>query len=177
LTLTNAGSTPVTITSIRANTDYTATNNCGSSVAAGGNCTINVTFAPSLSALRPGALTVVTSDPASPERVDLVGKGLGMVLSPANLAFGSVAVGTTSAPKTLTITNRNPAAIAMGTITATDDFVVSSNNCPATLGVRKSCTVQVEFAPDETGTTTGTLFVSDNDASAPQQLPMSGKGT
>jgi phospholipase C len=177
LTLTNTGVTAVTVTSIHANTDYTATNNCGSSVAPGGSCTINVTFAPSASSQRPGALSVVTSDPASPERVDLVGKGLGMVLSPANLAFGSVPVGTTSAPKTLTITNRNPAAIAMGTITATDDFVVATNDCPATLGVGKSCTVQVEFAPDETGTTTGTLIVSDNDASAPQQLPMSGKGT
>lgn len=176
LTLTNVGTTAVTLTSMKANTDYTATNNCGSSVASGGTCTINITFAPSESALRPGALTVVSSDHASPERVDLVGRGLGVVLSPAKLVFGSQAVGTTSAPLTLTVTNQNPSAITMGTVTVSDDFVVSSNNCPATLGVGKSCAVEVEFSPDETGATTGTLFIADTDQSSPQQLPMSGTG-
>ena len=176
LTLTNTGATAVSITSIKANTDYTATSNCGASVAPGGSCTINVTFAPSQSALRPGALSVESSDPASPERVDLVGRGLGVVLSPGKLVFGSQAVGTTSAPLTVTVTNQNPSAITMGTVTASDDYSVSSNNCPATLGAGKSCAVQVEFAPDEAGASTGTLFIADTDQSAPQQLPMSGTG-
>jgi len=176
LSLTNAGLTSVSITSIRANTDYTTSNNCGSSVAPGRTCTINVTFAPSSSGPRPGALSVVSSDGASPERVDLVGRGLGVVLSPAKLVFGSQAVGTTSAPLTLTITNHNTTAILVGTVTATDDFKVSANHCSSTLGLGRSCTVQVEFAPDEIGSITGTFFISDNDPSSPQQLPMSGTG-
>ena len=176
LTLTNVGPATVSITSIHANTDYATSNNCGSSVAPNGTCTINVTFAPASSGPRPGALSVVSSDLASPERADLVGQGLGVVLSPAKLVFSSQAVGTTSPPMTLTITNRNSAAILVGAVTATDDFIVAANNCPATLGPGKSCAVQVEFTPDETGSTTGTLFVSDNDLSSPQQAPMSGKG-
>lgn len=176
VTLTNVGTTAVSITSIRATTDYTASNNCGASVAPSGTCTINVTFAPSSSGPRPGALSVVSSDHASPQRVDLVGRGLGVVLSPAKLAFGSQAVGTTSPAMTLTITNQNTASILVGAVTATDDFIVATNNCPATLGPGKSCSVQVEFAPDETGSTSGSLFVSDNDPSSPQQLPMSGTG-
>jgi phospholipase C len=176
LTLTNVGPTAVSITSIRANTDYTASNNCGASVAPNGTCTINVTFTPSSSGPRPGALSVVSSDRASPERVDLVGRGLGVVLSPAKLAFGSQAVGTTSAPMTVTITNQNTAAILVGAVTATDDFIVSTNNCPATLGRGQSCAIQVEFAPDETGSATGTLYVSDSDRSSPQSLPMTGTG-
>ncbi len=176
LTLANVGPTTVSITSMRANTDYTASNNCGSSVAPSGTCTINVTFKPSSSGPRPGALSVVSSDPASPERVDLVGRGLGVVLSPAKLAFSSQAVGTTSPPRTVTIANQNTAAILVGTVTATDDFIVSTNNCPATLGPGKSCAVQVEFAPDETGSIAGTLFISDSDRTSPQQLPMSGTG-
>jgi hypothetical protein len=47
---------------------------------------------------RPGALTVASSGPASPERVNLVATGLGVVLSPGSLGFGSQTVGTTSAP-------------------------------------------------------------------------------
>jgi hypothetical protein len=64
----------------------------------------------------------------------------------------------------------------MGAVTSTDDFVVSSNKCPATLGTGQSCALQVEFSPDETGATTGTMFVSDSDASSPQALPLSGTG-
>jgi hypothetical protein len=175
-TLTNIGSTTVTINSIRANTDYTVSNNCGSSVAPGAMCTINVTFAPASSGPRPGALNVVSSDPASPERIDLVGRGLGIVLSPAKLSFGSQLVGTTSNPMTVTIINTNKSGILTGAVTATDDFIVSSNNCPANLGAGQSCAVQVEFAPDETGATTGTLYVSNSDASSPETIPISGIG-
>ena len=175
-TLTNVGKKALTITSIGANTDYTTSNNCGASVAAGGTCTINVTFMPSSSGPRPGALSVISGDPASPERVDLVGQGLGVVLTPTHLAFGSQTVGTTSAPQTVTITNRNTATILLGPVTATDDFIVSANSCSATLGAGQSCTVQVKFAPDETGSTPGTLFISDSDPNSPQQLPMSGTG-
>jgi phospholipase C len=176
LTLTNVGSTPVSITSIRANTDYTASDSCGSSIAAGGSCTVNVTFAPSSSGPRPGALSVVSSDKASPERADLVGKGLAVVLTPSQLAFGSQAVGTTSVPMTVALTNQNSFAILMGTVTATDDFIVSTNNCPATLGPGQNCAVQVEFSPDETGSTSGTLFISDSDPNSPQELALSGSG-
>ena len=176
VTLTNVGTTAVTITSIGANTDYTTSNNCGSSVAGGGTCTINVTFMPSSSGRRPGALSVVSGDPASPERVDLVGSGLGMVLNPPHLGFGAQAVGTTSAPISMTITNQNSSAITMGTVTATDDFIVSANNCPASLSHGQSCTVQVEFSPDETGSIGGTLFVSNSDPSSPQEAPLTGKG-
>ena len=176
LTLSNVGKKAVNITSIAANTDFTPSNNCGVSVAAGGTCTINVTFTPSASGARTGALSVVSSDPASPERVDLEGQGVGVVSSPTHLAFGSQAVGTSSAPMTVTITNQNTAAILVGAVTATVEFIVSTNNCPASLGFGQSCTVQVEFAPNETGSTTGTLFISDSDPSSPQQVPLSGTG-
>jgi hypothetical protein len=59
------------------------------------------------------------------------------------------------------ITNQNVTSIVMGDISATDDFILSANNCPATLGPAKSCTIQVEFAPDETGAATGTIYISD----------------
>jgi phospholipase C len=176
VTLTNVGSTSVSITSIRAIDDYTASHNCGSSVPPSGACTINVTFKPKVSGARPGALTVVSSDPASPERVDLVANGLGIVLNPDKLAFGSQAVGTTSAPQTVTITNKNATSVLIGDIRATDDFIVSADSCPAKLGSQQHCTIQVEFAPDETGSTSGTVLISDSDPTSPQKLTVSGNG-
>lgn len=176
VTLTNVGTSAVSVASIRANTDYTAANNCGSSVIAGGSCTINVTFTPSSSGGRPGALLVTSSDPASPERVDLAGQGLGVVANPSQIAFGNQAVGTTGAAVTVTLKNQNSFTILMGAVTATDDFLVSSNNCPASLSPGKSCAVQVEFSPDETGKIAGTLLVTSSDPNSPQEVALSGTG-
>jgi len=176
LTLTNTGKKVVTIQSISTTGDYTATSACGASVAPQTSCTINVTFTPSVSGSRPGALTVTSSDPAGPERVNLVAAGRGVLLSTTSLTFSPQTVGTTSAPQTVTITNTNVSSILMGDISATDDFVVSSNTCPATLGSKKSCTVQIEFAPDETGAITGTAYISDEDPSSPQRVNLSGTG-
>ncbi len=141
----------MSISSISTIDDYIASHNCGSSVPPHGTCTINITFTPTLSGARPGALTVVSSDPASPERVDLVASGLGIVVKPGSLAFGSQAVGTTSAPRSVTITNQNATSVLIGDISASDDFMVSSNNCPATLGPQQTCAIEVKFSPEEPG--------------------------
>jgi hypothetical protein len=176
VTLTNVGTTAVTITSIAGINDYTASHNCGSSVPPSGTCTINVTFTPTVSGSRPGTLTIVSSDPASPERVDLVANGLGITLKHGSLDFGSQAVGTTSAPRSVTITNVNASSVLIGDISATDDFLVSSNTCPATLASQQNCTIQIEFSPDETGSISGTVFISDSDPSSPQKIVVSGTG-
>ncbi len=176
IALTNVGAASVSISSIKTNTDYTSTNNCGSSVIAGGSCTIYVTFAPSASGARPGALLVTSSDPASPERVDLTGQGLGVFANPAQTAFGNQKVGTSSAPVTITLTNENSFAILVGAVTASDDFLIFSNNCPASLSPGKSCAIQVKFSPDETGKVAGTVFVTSSDPNSPQEVPLSGTG-
>jgi hypothetical protein len=67
-------------------------------------------------------------------------------------------------------------SIVMGDISATDDFILSANNCPATLGPAKSCAIQVEFAPDETGAATGTVYISDEDPASPQKVSLGGTG-
>lgn len=176
VTLTNTGTTALAIDSITAIDDYTTTNNCGSSVAAQGTCTINVTFSPTASGARPGALTVVSSDPASPQRVNLVANGLGIVLSPQAINFGNQAVGTTSGPQTVTITNANPKTVLIGDLIPTDDFIVSANHCPAKLAAKKSCTIQIEFSPDEAGPISGNVYISDSDFASPQFLSLSGTG-
>jgi phospholipase C len=177
VTLTNEGTAVVAISSISTNMDYASTNNCGLSVAPQASCTIQVTYRPSASDAGPGILTVTSSDPASPQRYHLVGQGIGVALSPAMLPFGTQTVGSTSAPQTVTITNYDKAALTMGSITpSTDDFEVSANTCPATLGSGLSCTFQVEFSPDKPGVNSGSIQVSNNDASSLQMLPVTGTG-
>jgi len=58
VTLSNTGSGALTIASIATSANFGQTNNCGSSVAASGSCTINVTFSPNATGPLTGTLTI-----------------------------------------------------------------------------------------------------------------------
>ena len=75
VTLTNTGTAPLLIAQISASGDYAQTNNCGTSVAAGAFCTINVTFTPFYNSTRPGWINVNFTDPAGIQTVALTGAG------------------------------------------------------------------------------------------------------
>ena len=77
VTLSNTGGAALTITSIAASGDFAETNNCGSSLAASGNCTISVTFTPTASGTRTGSLGVTDNAAGSPQTVSLTGTGSG----------------------------------------------------------------------------------------------------
>ena len=78
-TLTNIGATSVSISRIYivgANPeDFAETNNCGATLAAGAKCTISITFTPTATGARRGALVISDSDAASPQAVALMGTG------------------------------------------------------------------------------------------------------
>src|SRR4030095_5579814 len=76
VTLTNTGNATLSITSIVASGDFAQTNTCGSSVAAGGNCTISVTFRPTTTGTRTGAITITDNASNSPQSVTLTGNGI-----------------------------------------------------------------------------------------------------
>src|SRR5439155_25089252 len=58
VTLSNTGTAVLNLTNIATSGDYGQNNTCGTSVAAGGNCTINVTFTPTATGTRTGAITI-----------------------------------------------------------------------------------------------------------------------
>jgi len=75
ITLSNTGTAALEIANIASSGDYSQTNNCGSSIAAGGSCTINVTFSPQYNGTRGGAVNVLFTDPAGIQSVALTGVG------------------------------------------------------------------------------------------------------
>ena len=75
-TLTNAGTSPLTISDITASgIDFAETNTCPSSLAAGAACTIEVTFKPAINELRFGTVIISDSGPGSPHMLLLSGTG------------------------------------------------------------------------------------------------------
>src|SRR5689334_5727313 len=68
--LSNTGTATLTLTAVAVSgtnaTDFAQTNDCGSSVAAGASCTINVTFKPGAIGTRTGKLSITDSASGSP---------------------------------------------------------------------------------------------------------------
>jgi hypothetical protein len=79
VTLKNVGSTPlnfagISITGANAG-DFSQTNTCGTSIAAGANCTITVTFTPTAKGTRTAAVSISDDGGGSPQKVALTGTG------------------------------------------------------------------------------------------------------
>jgi hypothetical protein len=84
VTVSNPGSSAQTISSVSVSGQYAQTNNCGSSLAAGASCTVDVTFAPTSGGSQSGTLTVENTSPNPDLTVSLSGVGL---TSTTNLAL------------------------------------------------------------------------------------------
>ena len=180
VTLTNTGSSTLTITGITASGDFAQTDTCGSSVAAGAKCSINVTFKPTAPGTRTGALRVTDNTSGSPQTVNLTGTGVAGTttasLLPSSLTFSSQAVGSTSAAQTATLTNTGSSTLTITGITASGDFA-ETDTCGSSLQVGAKCAINVTFKPTATGTRTGTLRVTDNASGSPQTAALSASGS
>jgi hypothetical protein len=185
-TLTNSGGTTLNITSIAltgANaSDFAQTNTCGSSVAGGANCTISVTFTPSVTGTEAASLSVSDDASSSPQTVSLSGTGTATVvsLSATSLGFGNQSVGTTSTAQTLTLSNTGNAALSITSLALTganaSDFA-QTNTCGSSLAAGANCTIVVMFTPSVAGTEAASLSIADNSSGSPQTVSLSGAGT
>jgi hypothetical protein len=89
--------------------------------------------------------------------------------------FGTLVVATTSAPRTLTLTNNQATALGGILVTASGDFSLATS-CGASLLPSKSCTIYAMFTPTATGTRNGTVTVTSDSPSGPQTASLKGTG-
>jgi hypothetical protein len=177
LTLKNTGTATLTITSFVVSGDFSQTNTCGSSVAAGASCSISVTFKPTCSGLRTGTVTITDNASPATQTASLTGTGAGpgATFSSSSLTFATQAVGTSSSAQTLTLKNTGTAILTLGGITISGDFS-QTHTCGTLLAVGASCSISVTFKPTASGTRTGVLTVSDNAVPATQTVSLTGTG-
>jgi phospholipase C len=74
--VTNNSTVALALGTITASGDFTETNSCGTSLAPGASCSVRVTFTPTATGSRTGALTITDSDFSSPQSVILKGTGV-----------------------------------------------------------------------------------------------------
>jgi hypothetical protein len=99
-----------------------------------------------------------------------------VTLSPASQVFASELVGNPSPPQTFTLTNASGVTLTSIVSSASGDFAVTGGTCGSTLGAGLSCTITVVFTPTALGLRSGTLTVTDSDASSPQTSALTGTG-
>jgi hypothetical protein len=176
VTLTNQQSVLLNFSGITATAPFAiASNTCGASLAAGAHCAVGVTFSPTALGSATGTLTFTDDAGNSPQTVSLSGNGSAPVtFSSSSLNFGTVTVGTTSSPKTVTVTNRLIVALSFSSITADAPFAVVSNTCGGSIAAGANCTVGVTFSPTATGPVTGSLTFTDSALTSPQIVNLSG---
>ncbi|WP_190278917.1 beta strand repeat-containing protein [Dokdonella koreensis] len=103
-----------------------------------------------------------------------------LTLAPTTLAFGTVPVGTTSAPLSVTLSNSGDVSLQVTAVTAASaPFAQSGGTCgapPITIAGGASCTIGYTFAPAAAGPASQTLTVTA-DAPGGGSITLSGTGT
>src|SRR4029077_735639 len=176
VTVTNSSASSVTLSPLSASGDFTAMGSgaspCSGALAAGAKCTFTVTFSPVYSGATKGSVTITDTAPVSPQVYDVTGTGvLPVSLSPASLTFPAQPVGTTSAAKTVTLTNNLSVSLSIGGIAASGDYSISTgtNACTNTVLSTKKCTIYVVFSPTVTGSIKGAVTVTYSGSFSPQE--------
>ncbi len=177
VTVKNSGSGPTAI-SITASGDFSQTNNC-STLSAGSSCTVNVSFAPTAVGNISGAITITDGAANSPQIVSLTGIGIApLSFSPTSLAFSSVAVGSSSASKSVTLTNNSSHAFALSeTISGNYSIAGTGTSCGPTLAANSTCKIAIIFTPTATTSISGALSIVYGATFSPQNVALSGSGT
>ena len=172
-TVTNRGTAAMAL-AIVPSAGFTQTNTCKISLAAGASCTINAAFVPTALGDVNGTISVSYNGFGSPLSAAMTGTGINPVtLNPISRDFGSVAAGTASATKTITVTNNGTAKLTMA-LAASAGFT-ETDNCRSLNG-GASCTINAVFSPLAIGSATGAITVAYNGFGSPVSAPLTGTG-
>lgn len=157
---------------------------CGSSLAAGASCTIDLQFVPTTGGSRTGSLNLTHSGISGGVAIALSGTG-NVVTAPSlaidgsTVSFGDQVLSTSSSAQRLTLTNRGNAALNFSSIalagTAAGDYTLGGNCAVGSaVAAGSQCEISVNFSPKALGARTATLNLASDGGNAAVQL--SGNG-
>jgi archaellum component FlaF (FlaF/FlaG flagellin family) len=181
VTLTNNGTTALTVSSMKVSGKFKISSTCGHSVAAGAKCTISAVFQPTSAGVQTGLITLKDSASSKPQFIELTGTATLAKVSPKTLTFASQKVGTKSTPQTVTVTNEGSAAMQFSGVSVGGrdyrDFTETDNCTGRSISQGASCTVNVTFAPTKAGTRSATLSIEAVGTTSPAPVALLGTGS
>jgi hypothetical protein len=149
-------------------------------IPAGSSTPLTVAFTPNAAASFTGSISVSSNAASSPLAISLSGMGVAatyaLAVSPPNLAFGNVTVGTTSSQH-VTLTNSGNSNVTISGVTVSGTgFSASGVSSGAMLTPNQTATLSVLFAPTGAAADSGSVSISSNAANSPQAISLSGAG-
>ncbi len=185
ITVSNTGSADATGMSYpAAPSGYSRTTSCTATLNMGASCTVSFTFSPTAAGANNSGWTVTGGNGINIP-ISLSGTGAAppaltpnLQASPSGAAFGSVAVGQTSAATNIVLTNTGTGSAptpTFGNPNATE-FVISGNTCTGAIAAGASCSFNLAYQPANTGADNATLTISYTGGPA-VNIAMSGTGT
>jgi Glycosyl hydrolases family 39 len=146
--VTNNLSSAVSISSIAAPSGFAETDDCGTALAGGSSCTVNLTFAPTAVQYYASSITITDSALTSPQTLPVTGNSVNAIAySPRQISFPNQGIYSTSTGYAITLTNNQPSTpISISSLQIAAPFA-QSNNCGSSLPGGQSCTINVTFTP------------------------------
>ena len=181
VTATNSETTSVTISSAAVSTKYFTLTapSVPVVIGAGQSATLSIKFTPD--AVGAFTASVAISSDASNTVPNLSVSGTGvadgqLALDPTSETFGSVIVATKQS-QTVTLTNTGAASvnISQASVSGTG-FQLGGITTPLTLGAAQSKTFTVAFAPQTTGSASGSLTITSDASNPTLTMALSGTG-
>ncbi len=101
-----------------------------------------------------------------------------LTASPSTLSFGSVKVGATSAPQSITLTATG-GSVTVSSVAVQSPFQIAALAVPITVSSNQSITLRVTFTPTGSGSVTAQsgLSIASNASNSPEMISLSGAGT
>ncbi len=184
VTITNTRLEPVVINSVQISSEFPIIDGCTGNLAAGGSCTIEVTFQPS----QPNSngtfemlnvyysASFISGGPVQ-DSLFVAGHAYSNSISigSPSQTFGSQYVGVPGMSQVVTLSNVTPAPVSLGNISTSGPFSMTKN-CGSSLAAYSNCRIALLFAPTQNGFASGNLTVSFSGPGSPANVGLSGTG-
>jgi hypothetical protein len=184
VTVTNTGKQALPSATIALSTSggqpFSQTNTCGTSIAVGASCSINVVFNPGASGPASATLSVSASGLAT-QTVTLGGTGVvpSFSLSANSLTFAAQALNVASAPLAVSVTNTGQVSLSIQSLALSSGGAQpfsQTNNCGTSIAVGASCSIHVVFNPAVSGPASAILSINAGNGLATQTVALNGTG-
>src|SRR5579864_168779 len=181
LTVTNTGADSITVSSASISSQYFSLSapTLPVAVLAGQSIPVSFVFSPNAAGTFNATVSVISNATNTPATFSLTGTGVAsglLAVSPGNEVFGSVTVGTQST-QTVTLTNNATSTVNISAASVSGTgFTLSGITVPLSLNAAQSTTFKVTFAPQTTGSASGTVTITSNAPNPTLSMALSGTG-
>jgi hypothetical protein len=185
---TNSGAAAVTVSSAVFSTSYFsfASPSLPTTIGAGQTIPMSITFTPNAAGTFNASVGIASDASDATVNLVLTGTGTGtgsggggegtLTPNPASETFPNTTVGAQQ-PESFTLTNTGTASLTISQASLTGSaFQLSGITPPITLGVSQSTSFSVTFAPQSTGSASGTVTIASDGSNPTLTVGLSGTG-